>query len=142
MKKVIRYSVWETNSSTQHTCVIMTEEQNKKWKEENLYYYGGGYWNHFKELPKDKQPKAGGFYTQDEVLEFYKLIGYEPDPEIYAPDEDDEEDNVYDVFISEMDDFITYENWSRSEYLEYDDNYYTTPGGEKIVVECKYGYDG
>ena len=35
MKKVIRNGVFETNSSTQHTCVIMTEEQNKKWEEEN-----------------------------------------------------------------------------------------------------------
>lgn len=142
MKKVIRNGVFETNSSTQHSVIIMTEEQDEKWKEENLYYYEKSYWNSFKKLSEDKQPKAGCLYTKDEVLEFYKLIGYEPDPEIYSPDEDDEENDVNDIFIKEMDDFISYEDWGNSEYLEYDTNYYTTPGGEKIVVKCKYGYDG
>lgn len=122
MKKVIRNGVFETNSSTCHSVIIMTEEQNKKWEKENLYYYSGSrYYNPFKELPEDKQPKAGSLYTKDEVLEFYKLIGYESE-EIY--------------------DFISYEDWCNSEYLERDTNYYTTPGGEKIVVKCKYGYDG
>lgn len=146
MKKVIRNGVFETNSSACHSVIIMTEEQNKKWERDNLYYYGGSrYYNPFKELPEDKQPKAGGFYTQDEVLEFYKLIGYEPHPEEYDEDDEDEGEDDYDPndeFIKEMCDFAGYRSWHESEYLEYDDNYYTTPGGEKIVVECKYGYDG
>lgn len=130
--KVIRRCVFETNSSTSHSVIIMTAEQNKKW-EDGLYYYPGhDYWDPFKELPEDKKPVQGKFYTQDEVIEFHRLQGY-----IYDPDVSDKES-----FIKEMDDFITYDSWMDDEYLETDTHSYTTPKGEEIVVHCKYGRDG
>ena len=139
MKKVIRREVWETNSSMTHSCVIMTAEQDKKWKEENLYYYPEArYWyDPFDKVPEDSKPKHGCFYTQEEVLNFYKLQGYECDMDIY----DDEEDPV-DAFIREMCDFIRYDTWNNDDYLEYDEHTFVTPGGETIVVSCLYGRDG
>lgn len=143
MKKVIRKCVFETNSSTSHATVIMTEEQYNRWTNENLYYYGGSkYYDPFEKLPEDKKPKAGCLYTQDEVLEFHKLQGYEPNPEEYTDDEFEDEEDIKDIFIKEMGDFIKYTQWFEDEYLETDTNELTTPGGEKIVVCCKYGYDG
>jgi len=142
MKRVIRKGVFETNSSTSHSCVIMTEEQNKKWEEENLYYYPSSrYYNQFKDLPEDKQPHPGCFYTQEEVLEFYKLKGYEYKPDEFVP-EADKYDDAKDEFIREMSDFVSYNSWHDDEYMEFDDNYLTTPGGERVVVECKFGRDG
>ena len=142
MKKVIRKCVFETNSSTSHATVIMTEEQYNRWTNENLYYYGGSkYYDPFEKLPEDKKPKAGCLYTQDEVLEFHKLQGYEYNPDEFVPDAD-YYDDAKDEFIKEMGDFIKYTQWFEDEYLETDENHFTTPGGEKIVVCCKYGRDG
>ena len=144
MKKVIRREVWETNSSTSHSCVIMTEEQHNKWEKENLYYFNYNFYNPFKDLPKDKQPVRGALYTQDEVLEFHRLQGYEYNPDEYIPDDYDEYDtdeSKKDKFIKEMGDFSGYNAWDDDEYLEFDDCTYTTPSGEIIVVECKYGND-
>lgn len=137
MKRVIRREAWETNSSTTHSVVIMTAEQSKKWEEENSYYYSPSRWyDPFKELPEDKKPVPGMFYTQDEVIEFYRLQGYEYDPEAGDYDTDDENK---DQFIREMGDFYGYNSWHDDEYLEFDSETYTTPSGEEIVVECKYG---
>lgn len=139
MKRVIRREVWETNSSTTHSVVIMTAEQNKKWEEENLYYYPPDKWyDPFKNLPEDKKPKPGFLYTQDECIEFHKLQGYEYDPE--SGDFDTEWENK-DQYIREMGDFIGYDAWHDDEYMEFDDNRFVTPGGEEIIVECKYGHD-
>jgi len=82
-------------------------------------------------------------YTQEEVLDFLKLAGYEYTPEDDPLDEYyDEDEDPLDIFIHEVDsDFVSASRWNNSE-LEQDTNYYTTPGGEKIVVECKYGWDG
>lgn len=143
MKTVIRRCIFESNSSTSHTVVIMTEEQNEKWKEEDLYYYPYHDWyDPFKKLPENQKPKSGCLYTQDEVLKFHKLQGYEPNPEEYDEDEFESEEDMKDIFIKEMGDFIKYTQWFEDEYLETDENHFTTPGGEKIVVCCKYGRDG
>ena len=141
MKKVIRKNVWETNSSTSHSCVIMTEEQHKKWEEENLYYYKRNAWVFEKLLP-DERPQVGCLYTQDEVLSFYELTEYKYNPEDYNEDywDENEEFEAKDNFIREFDDFISYNSFN-NEYLEYDETEYTTPGGEKIIVSCLYGTD-
>ena len=134
-KKVIRNKVWESNSSMSHSLIIMPTEQNKRWEEENLYYCNYSWWNPFKDLPEDQQPQKGKLYTLNEVLEFLKKNGDEYNPE--------EWDDV-DEFIYEMcdDEFIGYERWHDSDWEEYGDETYTTPGGEEIVIEWKCGRDG
>lgn len=140
MKRVIRREVWETNSSTTHSTVIMIADQYKRWEEENLYYYKNPHWyDLFEKLPEDKKPKECELYTQDEVIEFYRLIGYEYNPE--SGDYETDEENK-DQYIREMGDFIGNDTWDNDEYLETDVTHYTTPGGEEIVVLCKYGRDG
>ena len=138
MKKVIRKCVFETNSSMSHSCIIMTKEQSDKWEKEDLYLYRKGYWNPFKDLAEKQQPVDDQFYTQEEVLDFIKLISDEE----YNIDEDD----YYNIddYIREMTDgcFISYNKWRDNEYEELDTNIYTTPGGETVVVYCSYGRDG
>lgn len=134
--RTIRRCVFETNSSLSHSCVIMTEEQDKKWEEENLYYYPNSFYNPFNDLPEDKRPKSGCLYTQDEVIGFYELQNYVYDPNDYSDEEDPKEE-----FIKEMGDFIGYNQWVDDEDSYHDTETYTTPRGEKIIVHCKYGSD-
>ena len=136
MKRKIRRCVWETNSSMSHSLIIMTEEQEEKWKS-GLYYYDFEYWNPFRDIPKEKQPVKGQFYTQDEVLNFLELIGYKYNAEEW------EDDGGVEQFIYECDDdFKSYEQWHESDWEEYGDRTYVTPSGEKLMIEWKCGRDG
>ena len=133
MKRVIRANVFETNSSTSHSVIIMTEESFKKWKEENgsFIYSRSSYWDPFEELAEDERPEDGGIYSENEVRAFIKRIG-----EDYAEDDY----SSFEKFAEEYH-FYSYEGWFYDEYLESDTSEYKTPGGESIVVCCKYGND-
>lgn len=146
MKRVVRPCVFESNSSTSHSCIIMTDEMYKKWQSENLYYYKNEYM-YWDKLPKDKRPNQSYLYTQDEVLAFYKEIGYPFDLENAAEEYGAEkittktEEILKDQYIIGMDDFINWSRWINIE-LEGCDNSFETPNGEQIRVLCKYGWDG
>ena len=136
MKSTIRKCVFETNSSTTHSIVIMTAEQSDKWENKGLYYYYDRHYNQFefKKIKQKLRPINGTLYTEEEVLNFLKLIGYVYNEDDYVSVES---------FVKECDaGFRTYDMWIDSDYLEYDSESYTTPGGEKIVTYCKYGYGG
>ena len=132
MKKVIRRCVFETNSSMSHSLVIMTADENKRWENEKLYYYTYGWYNCFGELPEDQQPIKNTLYTEEEALNFVKLLGYEY--------EEDEYDTV-DEFLRESD-FYSYDDWHESEWEEYNSYTYTTKSGENLIIETKCGRDG
>ena len=133
MKSVIRRYVFETNSSSVHSCVIMTEDQHKKWLCDNLYYYRIEYIDYFRKIDKNLRPQEHQLYTQDEVMKYLELLDYHYDEEDYYDK---------DQYIRECDcGFLSYNMWQHSDYLDYDINYFTTPSGEKIVVDCKYGRD-
>lgn len=140
MKYVIRRCVWETNSSTSHATVIMTEEQSNLWESLKLYYYYKGWWDSFKNVAEDDKPQDKCFYREDEVIKFLSILGYnykEEEWEDYEP-----EDRIV-QFIRDCDcGFLSYEMWMNSDEDEMDSTSYTTPGGEDIVVYCKYGRDG
>lgn len=137
MKSVIRNEVWETNSSTSHSVIIMEKNLYDKWKDGGLYYFDNPNYYGFEELPKNKRPRTDLLYTQEEVLAFYKELEYE-----YTKEDGETDEEAIEVFIREMGDFVKCDYWFEDEYLETDVNYYTTPGGENIVVTCKYGWDG
>lgn len=134
MKSTIRKCVFETNSSTTHSIVIMTAEQSDKWENEGLYYYNDEYYHPFNKIEENLRPINGTLYTEEEVLNFLKLIGCDYNEDDYVSVES---------FVRECDaGFRTYNMWLDSDYLEYETARYTMPSGEKIVTYCKYGYDG
>ena len=140
MKRVIRKGVFETNSSTSHSCVIMPKSVDEEWEAGGKYLYHNSYWNNFKDLPEEDQPIKGCLYIKEEIINFYKGIGV-----TYNEDEweEYEEEDRFDYFLRDNDsDFISYDTWCNSDWEEYDSEIYTTPGGETIVVHCKYGRDG
>jgi len=126
--KVIRRGIWETNSSMTHSCVIMTAEQDKKWTDEGLYYYPALRWNPFRNLSKEEQPVSGQLYTKEEVLEFIRK-----EEGLREPSDITDEIRDYE--------FILFDDWVNDDYLEKDSETFTTPGGETIVVHCKFGGD-
>ena len=129
MKKVIRNGVFETNSSTINNLIILSEADHERWMNENLYavYYIGEYsWKN-----AVKKPEKCKLYTKEEVLEMLAKNGNG-----YIEDEgyESEEDFIKD------EGFITYEDWCELE-LELGETHFTTPTGEKMVVESAYGYE-
>jgi len=124
-------SIFETNSSTTHSVVVMPKDKFDKWTS-GLYYYELD--SYYDEKFKNKKPVKGEIYTEEQVLEFLSELGYEYNDEDY--------DSVS-KYVEGIDaGFISEESWFEDEYLETDETYYTTPGGEEIVICCKYGFDG
>lgn len=127
--KVIK-TIFETNSSTTHSVVVMPKAKYDKWIF-GLYYFNGSYYGNKSEGEK---PVKGEIYTEEQVLEFLSELGYEYNDEDY----DSVSQYVEDCDVG----FISWEEWFEDEYLETDKTWYTTPGGEEIVICCKYGRDG
>ena len=118
--KIIRLGVFETNSSSTHTMVIMSEEEYDKWKKGELLKYR---W-------EDK------FITKEENDEIIKRLIEDYAKEYNIPVEDD--------LKYEYDDDIayTFEEYDDRMDLESDIEEYTTKNGEKLIIKCWYGYDG
>lgn len=127
--KVIK-TIFETNSSTTHSVVVMPKEKFDKWTS-GLYCFNGSYYGN---EPKGEKPVEGEIYTEEQVLEFLSDMGYEYDEEYY---------HSASKYVEDCDvGFISWESWFEDNYLETDKTYYTTPNGEEIVICCKYGFDG
>lgn len=124
MKRQIRHSVFETNSSSTHSLTMMMKSDYDRWNNENLYLYDGrGYaWDFNK-------PVHMALYTKEEAIKFVKSSRWYKDGE--------EVDNEY---LREMD-FISSDD-EGSGYLETFYDEFTTPSGETIVAFGEYGYDG
>lgn len=54
MKQTIRFNTFETNSSSTHSCIIVTDEELEKWRNGETYVD----W-------------SGNFHTKEELLEEY-----------------------------------------------------------------------
>lgn len=125
MKKQIRRSVFETNSSSTHSLTMMMKSDYKRWEDENLYLFNGyAYGWDF------NKPVKNTLYTRDEAVKFVKNSRYY----------DDEVDEVDDEYLRDMD-FISFDD-KGNEYLEGFYEEFTTPSGETIVAFSEYGYDG
>lgn len=122
----IRLGVFETNSSSTHSCVICNDEDYKKWVSgDTLYCYYGDLEG--KIVTIDEAMKNKGVYEYKEWLE---------DNE----EEDSKESKI--SFLEEDGDYYSYEKFTSNEELEFDENTFTTKSGEIIHVTCMYGYDG
>ena len=119
----IRNNVFETNSSSTHSIAICTEDEFNDWMDGKLYK--NSTWVHKLSSHLERQK----FLNIDEAMTLIKSNRH------YREKDEDEK---LDDYLAEFG-IYSYEKWGR-EY-EHDVNYYTTPGGENIVVECYYGTD-
>lgn len=129
MKKQIRRGVFETNSSSTHSCTIIMKDDYDRWKRDDLYLFGG-YASHY---PEECRPKVGKMYTKEEVIEFLKAYN-----KSHGYDDNDYEDNEEFEDDRRNEDFKKYTDESD---LEEDYNTFTTPGGETVIALCEYGYN-
>lgn len=125
MRRVIRRCLFESNSSSTHSLVIMSDNEHTDWMWGRKWLCRGNWL--YSKLPNP--PEIGKLYNRDEVRSFISQIGKE------ESDYSSEAEFFYD------NDFESYDIWSSNEYLEYEDTEYVTSGGEKLIVCCKYGYE-
>lgn len=107
----IRKNCFETNSSSTHSIVILTEDKFKKWEDGEVY------------IDYD-----GNIVTEEEARKMYDDSGYKEDG--------DQFEDFINSWDSELWDF---DSWK--EGLERDVTEYTSPSGDKLVICCAHGYD-
>ena len=118
----IRKNVFETNSSSVHSCCVCTDDEYNKWFNGEVYL--SGY--------EGKQ-----FVTKEEALDLLKSSKYvEGNLGRFIDGDYDKE---------ELDEFLRYNQFATidnfgGEY-ETDETTYTTSGGEKLHILCYYGHD-
>lgn len=121
MKRQIRNSVFETNSSSVHSLTFCTQDEYKKWENGEVWFNG---------------------YKKKFISPFDPKKKYADDLEQFDNDEEREdaiwewlrEDGVYQTSAEYFD--------RNCEYAEGFEEYYITPGGEKIVAFGYSGWDG
>lgn len=120
----IRHGVFETNSSSVHTLTICTDEQY------GLYMNGELLHIKFDWVLKGTKYEGRDFFTPEEATEIEKRYFNK-----YGKTYDDEliEEAVHD-------DFESYDD--EDEYLEYYEEHFVTPSGDKMVAFGRYGHDG
>lgn len=126
MKKVIRRSTFETNSSSTHSLTIMTQEK----------------WDEFKTTDKWLADWDGELYLVDDLIKEMKEAA-KNNPEDYKEvDLNDRKSCI--EFLTESD-WFTYDMWGTYEWSNYLECYtqrFETPSGDKMIAVGYYGYDG
>lgn len=125
----IRKGVFETNSSSTHSMVIVPDNDKEYYvlgwddevftKEELIDYLKEGINNYNRENPSDEKlfPENADLCTLVTLAIECSVIWEDEKPQ-------------------------TIEQWLDSDYLENDTTYYKTPGGEDLIIYSKFGRDG
>lgn len=116
MKRQIRHSVFETNSSSTHSLTMCSGDEFQKWKRGEVLYW-------------DDQDR---FATRDEIMNELKTKSW------YKDVDWDDEDAVYDVFCDEG--IKSYDEFFDMDYYGTFVNSHTTPNGDKVYAFGYYGY--
>lgn len=142
MKRQIRKSVFETNSSSTHSLTICTEEEYKRWKKGELLYKR---WD-------EKFVEAGEYILTDEIKELAKLDYDKKKQKYWKKWEDLSEEEREELYSIKLEEKKTDDMRGTMTYYEYYDDYcygltnyeeyYTSPSGDKLVIFGRYGYDG
>ena len=125
--KTIRANTFETNSSSTHSLIILTEEEEQKLDSGELYL---------------STKYNSDLITKEEAYKIF-LKAMESDNYIQDPEYSLEE-NIKD-YLENCDDRYelpcSLDDWTDESYLAIDSNKYTSPSGDKLKIICKYGND-
>ncbi len=123
----IRHNVFETNSSSTHSLVIVPDNLKEFW-----IGYDGIILNKFERnlIYAENIEKHNNYHSENKI--------------IYDENNFEEAINKYvDIYgLNGYDDPLTLQEWLDDEYLESGSETYITPKGEKINIYYKYGFDG
>lgn len=128
MKRVIRSLVFETNSSTSHSIIILSKENLKRWEEDPELYVAKDIWE-YTWRDCEIKPEKGKLYTEAEILDMLQQRDKLSDSEW---------ENIDELIRDEG--FITCSQWDDQE-LEFDVEEFTSPSGDEMVAMCAYGYE-
>ena len=127
MKTIIRRNVFETNSSTCHSLIILPKDEYERWKNSReLYTLAEDYILSYENW--GNRPQKGKIYTKDEVINMLKSYPHSYDSE-YSIEEQIRDDG-----------FVTYGDWEYIE-LEREIEEFVTPSGDVMIADSKYGYN-
>lgn len=126
----IRKGVFETNSSSTHSMVVIPDSIK-----DDFWIYSKNYGDPYVILNKAERDKI----LLKNINQYNKhnpsnLITGTVDEMIKKFEESE--------FFYEFENPVSLEQWMDDEYLETDVYNYTTPKGEELKIYCKYGYNG
>lgn len=138
MKKQMRQSVFETNSSSTHSLTMCSAKDYERWVKGELMFdrYSGGFINVNSEITEDEKVEAMNYYEKkkDKYWKEWHQLSKE------------ELDEWYDKYMYECKKIDGYRYNTYDEFFDgYMDEFeerYTATNGEVIVAFGKYGYDG
>ena len=128
MKRQVRRSVFETNSSSVHSITMCKKSEYDAWRNGDLLLFKG--WDtHFK---CSNPPKDNHFYTRDQAIEYEKQSKWYEEGSV-----DFSDDAAVDYWLSEND-WYDYDSYGK-DYEEFYDEY-ATESGETVVAFGYYGW--
>jgi hypothetical protein len=125
--KTIRNKTFETNSSSTHSLIIVTEEENEKLNQ-GIYFVK----NMYDDTIIDQSDYEKIY---QEAIADYNLEN--PDSTISTIEEFQETDD----YLDNQSEFPkSLEDWCCDGDLSHDMYNYTSPSGDNLVIHVKYGY--
>ena len=124
--KTIRANTFETNSSSTHSMIILTEEEYDKLESGELYL------NDDKVITKEEAKNIFLKHMNEDKYMYDDDLSFEENIKNYLDE--------FEYYPSEYPQSL--ETWKEGDELESDTNIYISPSGDKLKIICKYGYIG
>ena len=121
--KTIRANTFETNSSSTHSMIILTEEEYNKLESGELYL------NDDEVITKEEAKNIFLKYMNEDKYEYDNDLSFEENIKNYLDE--------FEYYSGEYPQSL--ENWKEEDELESDTNIYISPSGDKLRIICKYG---
>ena len=125
--KTIRANTFETNSSSTHSMIILTEEEYNKLESGELYLD-----NDDKVITKEEAKNIFLKHMNEDKYMYDDDLSFEENIKNYLDE--------FEYYPSEYPQSL--ETWKEGDELESDTNIYISPSGDKLKIICKYGYIG
>ena len=121
--KTIRANTFETNSSSTHSMIILTEEEYNKLESGELYL------NDDEVITKEEAKNIFLKHMNEDKYEYDNDLSFEENIKNYLDE--------FEYYSGEYPQSL--ENWKEEDELESDTNIYISPSGDKLRIICKYG---
>lgn len=121
--KTIRANTFETNSSSTHSMIILTEEEYNKLESGELYL------NDDEVITKEEAKNIFLKHMNEDKYEYDDNLSFEENIKNYLDE--------FEYYSGEYPQSL--ENWKEEDELESDTNIYISPSGDKLRIICKYG---
>lgn len=121
--KTIRANTFETNSSSTHSMIILTEEEYNKLESGELYLYDD------EVITKEEAKNIFLKHMNKDKYEYDNDLSFEENIKNYLDE--------FEYYSSEYPQSL--ENWKEEDGLKSNTNIYISPSGDKLRIICKYG---